>query len=61
MTPTAQARAKALRAQAHALYLKADEFRAAAYALEQEPLRVMREPERDGCDEGKPCGGYVQG
>jgi hypothetical protein len=30
MTTAAQARAKALRAQAHALYLKSDEFRAAA-------------------------------
>ena len=48
-------RAKALRAQAHSLYLKADEFRAAAYALEQEALRVMREPEALGIDEQKPC------
>ena len=51
----AATRAKALRDQADSLYLKADEFRAAAYALEQEALRVMREPEALGIDESKPC------
>ena len=67
MNPAAT-RAKALRDQAHSLYLKADEFRAAAYALEQEalgllcPKRVMLVmpvispmPETIGIDEQKPC------
>lgn len=54
MNPAAT-RAKALRDQAHSLYLKADEFRAAGYELEQEALRVMREPAKWGIDEQKPC------
>ena len=51
----AATRAKALRDQAHSPYLKADEFRAAAYELEQEALRVMRESVMRGIDESKPC------
>lgn len=51
----AATRAKALRDQAHSLYLKAVEFKVAAYALEQEALRVMRESVRRGIDGSKPC------